>query len=217
MAATEKKDKQRDSLRAKQVYKQVALHQSDDEILTLQQLFLKYAKNNKIGKKDDEKQVNMEDYILSNKGLLKVFKYCGIIQIEEDKEKQKKLFKHFDIDENNEIDYVEVVSNMHAMVSGDDQETLQLLFNLFDHNNDNKIDKQDLKSLFLFQNQVSMIITKKKHQEIKLRNKEIDKIVTDLFKQIDEDDSGDIDFDEFKKLMKTRDHNKFLIDEQQKK
>ena len=119
MAAAKKRksDKQKDSLRAKQVYKQVALHQSDKEILTLKQLFIKYAKNTKGSskKKDDEKEVNMEDYILSHKGLLKVFKYCGIIQIEEDKEKQKKLFKHFDLDENGEIDYDEVLSNMHAM------------------------------------------------------------------------------------------------------
>ena len=102
-------------------------------------------------------------------------------------------------------------------MSGDDSETLQLLFQLFDHNNDDKIDKQDLKSLFLFQNQLSMIITKKKNQEIKLRNKEIDGIVTQMFQSIDDDDSGDIDFDEFKKLMKTRDTSTFLIDEQQKK
>eukprot|EP01084_Bolivina_argentea_P309450 535260_1 len=214
-----KKAKEQDKKRAEQVYKQVALHQSDKEILTLNALFRKYAKNSKIyGKKqDDQKEVPIRDLILTHKGLLKVFKYCGIIQLEDDKIKQNKLFKHFDLDEDGTIDYDEVLSNMHAMVSGDDGETLLLLFQLFDHNNDGSLDKQDLKSLFLFQNQVSMIITKRKKQDMKLKNKEINDIVAAMFTSIDKDDSGDIDFDEFKKEMKTRDTNKFLIDEQQKK
>eukprot|EP01083_Nonionella_stella_P084394 233620_1 len=213
-----KEQEAKDDLRAEQVYKQVALHQSDKEILTLSELFRKYAKTVSGRKKDEE--TKMEDLILSHKGLLKVFKYCGIIQLEDDKVKQTKLFKHFDLDEDGTIDYDEVLSNMHAMVSGDDEETLLLLFSLFDHNNDGSLDKRDVKSFFLFQNQIAMIIAKKKNQEIKLRNNEINKIVTDMFKSIDEDGSNDIDFEEFKKVMKRReqaDANKFLIDEQQKK
>ena len=102
-------------------------------------------------------------------------------------------------------------------MNGADDETLNLMFQLFDHNNDKKIDKQDLKSLFLFQNQVLMIVDGKKQQEIKLRNKEIDKIVKDLFAKTDTDDSGDIDYDEFKKLMETNlEKNQFLVDELQK-
>mmetsp|Transcript_25796 Transcript_25796/g.40949 ORF Transcript_25796/g.40949 Transcript_25796/m.40949 type:complete len:220 (+) Transcript_25796:22-681(+) len=215
-ASTEKRvsKKEQDKLRAEQVYKQVALHQSDQEILTLKELFIKFAENEKYSK-DDEK-VDVQSLTLTHGGLIDVFEYCGIIELKKDAVKKKKLFKHFDLDEDGTIDYDEVLSNMNAIVSGDDSETLHLLFYLFDHDNDGKITKQDLKSLFLFQNQVSMIVTKKKEQEIKLRGKEIDKIVTEMFKTTDKDDSGFIDFDEFKELMKTRSVNKFLIDKQQK-
>mmetsp|Transcript_13038 Transcript_13038/g.19772 ORF Transcript_13038/g.19772 Transcript_13038/m.19772 type:complete len:223 (+) Transcript_13038:47-715(+) len=210
MAAQTKAEKLRNS----QVYKQVALQQSDENVLSLKELFLKYAEKKNDAqqqKKDDEKQTNLQDLQLPHQGLIKLFKYCGITQLKEDKAKQDELVHYFDIDGNKEIEWDEVQSNMNAMwVMGgsNDPVTLQTLFKLFDFDNDGKMDKKDLKSFYLFQLRVTQILSssnnknKKEEADSKMTSKEIDKKMGALFDKVDDDKSGAIEVKEFQQLMK---------------
>lgn len=100
------------------------------------------------------------------------------------------------------------------MISGNDEATLYLIFQIFDHNNSGYLDVTDLLSLFLFMNHVSMMVLSKKKQNIILTKKEIKKIVTNIFMSVDVNNDGKMSFDEYKALMFKRDVHQFLIDHQ---
>eukprot|EP01084_Bolivina_argentea_P025360 47140_1 len=64
--------------------------------------------------------------------------------VDTDKTIQKQVFEHFDLDEDGQIDYDEVISNMHAFVSGDDLETKSMMFKIFDADKDGALNLHEM-------------------------------------------------------------------------
>jgi Ca2+-binding EF-hand superfamily protein len=94
------------------------------------------------------------------------------------------LIKSVDIDQNNEIDFTEFLTLMKSRISRDPNYELKLAFDMIDTDHSGTVSISELRSLMKKCNQF-------------LSEEEIDAIM----QECDINGDGELDFDEFKKLM----------------
>ncbi|KAJ3441769.1 calcineurin b [Anaeramoeba flamelloides] len=99
-----------------------------------------------------------------------------------------RLFK--DTDKNGELDFNEFCVGLHAFSSkGTFEDRLKLTFQVYDIDGDGGIDKNELELI--------LKACLKENFRIKLSQKELEQIIDQTFLEIDTDNNGKIDFEEY--------------------
>lgn len=119
----------------------------------------------------------------------KEFKYGLKIDNEQIK---NRIFDIFDTDKNNFLDIVEFIDGIEKLINGTTYEKIKFAFQIHDIDGSGDIDKLELEIL------VKSILIE---NNLDFDTNQISLIVSDLFKKVDVDGNGKIDFDEFLKLV----------------
>ena len=106
---------------------------------------------------------------------------------------KNRIFDIFDIDKNNFLDIGEFIDGIEKLINGTTYEKIKFAFQIHDIDGSGDIDKLELEIL------VKSILIE---NNLDFDTNQISLIVSDLFKKVDVDGNGKIDFDEFLKLVK---------------
>ena len=97
-------------------------YQQEQQFYTLLQVFDKYV-------------INPDRPMLDADGLANAMACFGMV-IDFNKELQKMIFKKFDLDEEQEIDFMDFSAGLSQLITASDEETLLLLFQIYDFDQD---------------------------------------------------------------------------------
>ena len=111
------------------------------------------------------------------------------LKIDNDQIKNR-IFDIFDTDQNNFLDVGEFVDGIEKLINGTTYEKIKFAFQIHDIDGSGDIDKLELEIL------VKSILIE---NNLDFDTNQISLIVSDLFKKVDVDGNGKIDFDEFLK------------------
>jgi len=116
----------------------------------------------------------------------------------------EKVFQSFDVDNDGFLSVKEFVDNLSLLYLGDFNETIQIIFNIFDFDKDQIINKGDVKILLSY----LPLKTEKNKIEYKFQMEsfeEIDQIIKSTFLNAE-----NLNFDDFKKIIETKKSDIFL-------
>ena len=113
------------------------------------------------------------------------------LKIDNDQIKNR-IFDIFDTDQNNFLDIGEFIDGIEKLINGTTYEKIKFAFQIHDVDGSGDIDKLELEIL------VKSILIE---NNLDFDTNQISLIVSDLFKKVDVDRNGKIDFDEFLKLV----------------
>jgi len=162
---------------------------------SLYQVFDRYA----IGDEKDKMDID---------GLSKALAVFGMV-IDSDRDLQKFVLKKFDLDNNGEIDYNDFSSTMSAIIASQDDESLLLLFQIFDIDSDGYLELEDVARLLLSVNQIAVVATKGQQNKsiISYTKRQCLKQANRLMKQ-----QNKVSFEQFKDLMMNKTEKDLMID-----
>eukprot|EP01084_Bolivina_argentea_P146997 257251_1 len=164
--------------------------QRSKSFLGLYEVFQHYATNG------DKTKMDID-------GLTEALKTFGMV-IDHDKNFKKMVFRKFDIDNEREIDYNDFMATMSSLIGTKNEDSLLLMFQIFDVDEDGYLTTEDIARILLAQNQIAVVVTGQledatitytKRQCLKVARKMITKFDSDQFK----DDK--ISFTEYQNMM----------------
>eukprot|EP01083_Nonionella_stella_P279117 949501_1 len=149
-------------------------------------------------------------------GVTEALAHFGIIINTFGKTFQKLIFSKFDIGNEGAVDYNDFSATMSWFIGRKDEDSLLIMFQCFDLDEDGYLNLEDMARLLLAQNHIAVIITGQqntktnitynKRQCLKLARKMISKYDNDRF------NDNKISFDEFAIMMKNLNEEDMMID-----
>ncbi|XP_046576417.1 NADPH oxidase 5-like [Haliotis rubra] len=104
----------------------------------------------------------------------------------------RRFFKLFDTDKSDTVDVAEMLSAIKRLRHGTSTEKLKFLFDVYDESGDGYIDIEELRTALR-----SCMV----ESSVKLGEEELDMLTQALFEDADEDNSGEISFEELESVM----------------
>eukprot|EP01083_Nonionella_stella_P087062 242063_1 len=192
---SEKKSQIEEDAKALAVLKQTSfeaqvLRQKSKAFVGLYELFEHHATN------ETKDKMNMN-------GVTAALKEFGMM-IDINKNLQKFVYSKFDIDREGAIDYNDFMATISSLIGTKDEETLLLMFQIFDCDEDGYLSTEDVARMLLAQNQMAVIVTghASDTNTVTLSKKQCLKLALRILTKYDEKFNGSkISFDEFKAMM----------------
>ena len=181
-------------------------NQQEQHFFTLRQVFEKHI-------------VNSERAMLDADGLANAMASFGMA-IDFNKELQDMIFRQFDLDSVQEIDYMDFSAMISHLITAPDDETLMLLFQIYDFDQDGYLEQADVARILLTKNHFGEVqkIGKSpemdKAQPIIYTKRECLKQARKLmepFVDMDTFDGGRMSFDQFKAMNSGKTERDMMI------
>eukprot|EP00483_Globobulimina_turgida_P006966 UN06980 len=148
-------------------------------------------------------------------GLTEALAHFGII-INTDRAFQKFVFSKFDIDNEKEIDYNDFMATMSSLIGTKNEDSLLLMFQMFDIDEDGYLNMEDMARILLAQNHIAVVLTgqqpSKGQSRMKKRHflKLASKIITKY--QVENYNHDKISYDEYAAMMMSLTEQDMIID-----
>eukprot|EP01084_Bolivina_argentea_P025090 46683_1 len=150
-------------------------------------------------------------------GLTTALKEFGMI-IDTERTLQKFVWSKFDIDNEGEIDYNDFMATLSSLIGSKDEDSLLLMFQIFDIDQDGYLNTDDMAMIILAQNQIALAVTghveeANENDKVVLNKRICLKLARKIITKYDSDQFKDskISFDEYQEMMKNTNVDEMML------